>query len=115
MHGKGGEGDPDKGEINMGNGDEGCVHRCCGEMRECGEYQNGKAARGNGVKAEASGKGTGSDEEIRADITRLKETSKTRRRWIRGRSADSTREVCERMRATPEGMITQNGCEEIKL
>lgn len=51
---KGGEGDPDKGEINMGNGDEGCVHRCCGEMQECGEYQNGKGGAGNVVKAEAA-------------------------------------------------------------
>lgn len=57
----------------MGNGDEGCVHRCCGEMRECGEYQNGKAARGMSLKRKQQ-KGTGSNEEIRTDITRLKET-----------------------------------------
>lgn len=48
-----GEGDPDKGEINIGSGDEGYVHRCCEEMQGAEDI---KMERGSGdvVKAEGT-------------------------------------------------------------
>lgn len=46
------EGDSVKGEINMGNGDQECVRRCCEEIEGSGEYQNER--RSGDVKAEGT-------------------------------------------------------------
>lgn len=73
-----------------------------------------KGGAGNVVKAEAAER----YRKRRGDTDRYytsKRDVEDEKEVDKGRSADSTRKVCERMRATPEGMITQNGCEEIKL
>lgn len=53
MHGRRGAGNPDKEEINIVRGDEGCVQRCCEQMQGVEDI---KMERGSGdvVKAEGT-------------------------------------------------------------
>lgn len=84
MHGRRGEGDPDKEQINIVRGDEGCVHRCCKEMQGVEDIKM-EGGSGDVVKAE----GTERYRKYVGDARRYHMSEreggawKKRKRWIR--------------------------------